>query len=40
VLRDYEKGYKEIERKIKEENNVMYRRSKLLGGYTVKLLYG
>jgi len=40
VLRDYGRGYEEMERRIREEEDSTYCRSKLPGKYTAKLLYG
>jgi len=40
MLRDYERGYEEMARKIREEEDGTYRRSKLPRRYTAKMLYG
>jgi len=40
VLRDYERGYEETARKIREEEDGTYSRSELPGRYMAKLLYG
>ena len=40
VLRNYKRGYEETARRIREEENSAYSRSKLPGRYTAKLLYG
>ena len=40
MIEDYEKGYKETARRIREEEDGAYSRSKLPGRYTAKLLYG
>jgi len=40
VLRDYKKEYEETARRIREEENSTYNRSKLPGRYMAKLLYG
>jgi len=39
VLRDYERGYKEMARRIRKEEDGAYSRSELLGRYMAKLLY-
>jgi len=38
-LRNYERGYEETTRRIKEEKDSTYSRSELPGRYTAKLLY-
>jgi len=40
VLRDYERDYKETARRIREEEDGAYSKSKLPGRYMAKLLYG
>jgi len=40
MLKDYERGYEEMARRIREEENGTYRRRKLLEKYIAKLLYG
>jgi len=39
MLRDYKREYKEIAKKIREEEDKTYSRSKLPERYTAKLLY-
>jgi len=39
VLRDYEKGYEELARRIREKEDSTYCRSELPGRYMAKLLY-
>ena len=39
ALRDYERGYKETARRIREEEDGTYSRSELPGRYMAKLLY-
>ena len=40
ALRDYERGYEETARRIREDEDGTYSRSKLPGRYMAKLLYG
>jgi len=40
VLRDYEKGYEEMVRRMEKEDNEMYRREELPRKFTEKMLYG
>jgi len=39
ILRDYKRGYEEMARRIRKKEDRTYRRNKLLGRYTAKLLY-
>ena len=40
LMKDYERNYKELARRIKEEKDGAYCKSKLPGRYTAKMLYG
>jgi len=39
AVRDYKRGYEEMARQIRKEEDGTYSRSKLPGRYTAKLLY-
>jgi len=40
VLRDYKRGYEETTRRIREEEDKVYKRNELPGRYTAKMLHG
>ena len=40
MLRDYKRGYEETTRRIREEEDKVYKRNELPGRYTAKMLHG